>query len=434
MTQSGKPRCKALLIAAPASGSGKTLITLGLLRAFRDSGLRVAAAKIGPDHIDPRFHEAASGRACFNLDGWAMAPSQIAALLDHLCEGTDLLIIEGVMGLFDGPRGARGSTADVAALLGIPVLLTLDCRHQAQSAAALVQGFASFRADVTVSGVILNRVASERHEHLLREALGHQVIAALRNDEALAWPSRHLGLVQASENPARESFIAEAARRVAHPDLLARLLAGALVPAPAAIASRHQLLKPLGQSIAVAADDAFSFAYPHVLDGWRRAGATLSFFSPLADELPDPRADAVFLPGGYPELHAGRIAAASRFLDGLRRHPGLVYGECGGYMVLGETLTDAEGRPHAMAGLLPLATSFATRKLHLGYRRLTPLGNAPWADDIRAHEFHYSTLTTEGTADRLFAAHDAAGTPLPPMGLRRGRVMGSYAHAICEAA
>ncbi|WP_395688389.1 cobyrinate a,c-diamide synthase [Aestuariivirga sp.] len=426
--------CKALVIAAPASGSGKTLLTLGLLRAFRDSGVRVAAVKLGPDHIDPRFHEAASGRTCFNLDGWAMSPDQISAILREVSREADLLIIEGVMGLFDGPRGARGSTADVAALLGLPVLLTLDCRHQAQSAAALVHGFDSFRPDTRLAGVILNRVASERHEHLLREALPHQVIACLRNDQALNWPSRHLGLVQAQENPALEQFVRDAARRVSHPDLLNRLLDLATAPnLPATTGISRPLLKPLGQSIAIAADDAFSFAYPHVLEGWRKAGAALSFFSPLADQPPDPHADAVFLPGGYPELHAGRLAAASHWLAGLRAHSGLVYGECGGYMVLGEGLTDAEGVTHALAGLLPLATSFASRKLHLGYRRLTPLSDAPWSDELRAHEFHYSSLLAQGEADPLFAAHDAAGAALPAMGLRRGRVMGSYAHVICEA-
>ena len=421
---------KAIVVAAPSSGSGKTLITLGLLRAFRNAGLRVASAKVGPDYIDPRFHEAATGRPCYNLDPWAMSPAQIRSLMADLAESADLVIVEGVMGLFDGPRGAKGSTADLAALLGLPVLFTLDCRHQAQSAAALVHGFATYRKDVGLAGVILNRVASERHELLLREALGAQVIAALRNDEELSLPSRHLGLVQAQENLGLESFIEAAAARVSHPDLLARIMDMA---APIHAAPGAAPLAPLAQSIAVARDQAFSFAYPHLLDGWRKQGATLSFFSPLADEAPDATAGAVFLPGGYPELHAGKLAANARFLSGLRAHPGLIYGECGGYMVLGESLTDAEGVTHAMAGLLPVATSFARRKLHLGYRRLTPLTPGPWGAELAAHEFHYSTLVSEGTADRLFAARDATGAELPPMGLRRGLVMGSYAHVICEA-
>jgi cobyrinic acid a,c-diamide synthase len=420
---------KAIVVAAPASGSGKTLITLGLLRALRNRGVRVSAAKVGPDYIDPRFHEAATGRACYNLDPWAMSPGLIDSLAADLARDSDLVIIEGVMGLFDGPRGARGSTADLAEALGLPVLFVLDCRHQAQSAAALVHGFSSFRPSLPLAGVILNRVASPRHEALLREAITLPVLGAFPNDSNLVWPSRHLGLVQAQENAELESFIEAAAARAA-PDLLDRLLA---LAAPFSPAPGPTALPPLGHSIAVARDDAFSFAYPHLLDGWRRQGAALTFFSPLADQAPDPEADSVFLPGGYPELHPGRLAASTRFLDGLRQHDGLVYGECGGFMVLGESLTDAGGTSHAMAGLLPLATSFASRKLRLGYRKLTPLAGAPWTKPLNAHEFHYSTLVSERAAERLFAAEDAAGEALPPMGLRRGRVMGSYAHVIAEA-
>lgn len=422
---------KAIIVAAPASGSGKTLITLGLLRAFRNSGVRVAAAKVGPDYIDPCFHAAASGRACYNLDPWAMSPGQIRALAAALGSEADLVIIEGVMGLFDGPRGAKGSTADLAALLGLPVLFALDCRHQAQSAAALVHGFASYRNDLDLAGVILNRTASPRHEELLREVLEDKVLLALRNDSELTWPSRHLGLVQAQESRDLDAFIEQAAQRVHHPAALARILD---LARPLPDGAEVSVLPPLAGSIAIARDDAFSFCYSHLLDGWRRQGATLSLFSPLADEAPDPTADAVFLPGGYPELHAGQLAANHRFLTGLRQHRGLVYGECGGYMVLGESLIDSKGMAHAMAGLLPLATSFATRKLHLGYRRLEPLSPTAWTGPLTAHEFHYSTVVAEGDAEPLFAARDAAGNTLPNMGLRRGNVMGSYAHVIAGAA
>ena len=422
---------KAIVVAAPSSGSGKSLITLGLIRAFRKAGLRVSAAKVGPDYIDPRFHEAASGRACYNLDPWAMTSSQINGLTAELARDADLVIIEGVMGLFDGPRGAKGSTADLAVMLGLPVIFTLDCRHQAQSAAALVHGFSSYRKDLDLAGVILNRTASERHELLLREALGGQVLMALRNDDALAWPSRHLGLVQAQENRGLADFIEGAALRVNHASALERILE---IARPLGTPGRAPLLPPLGQSVAVARDDAFSFAYPHLLDGWRCQGASLTFFSPLAGEPPDAAAAAVFLPGGYPELHAGRIAASGRFLDGLRGHQGLIYGECGGYMVLGENLIDSNGLIHAMAGLLPPSTSFRKRKLHLGYRQLEPLTGGPWSGKLMAHEFHYSTVVAEGPADRLFGARDAAGNPLENMGLRRGNVMGSYAHVIAGAA
>ncbi|WP_374330053.1 cobyrinate a,c-diamide synthase [Aestuariivirga sp.] len=421
---------KAIVVAAPSSRSGKTLITLGLLRAFRNAGVRVASAKVGPDYIDPRFHEAATGRACYNLDPWAMSTGQITGLTAELARGADLVIIEGVMGLFDGPRGAKGSTADLAVMLDLPVIFTLDSRHQAQSAAALVHGFASYRKDLDVAGVILNRTASERHELLLREALGEQVLLALRNDGTLAWPSRHLGLVQAQENRDLEAFVEAAALRVNHRAALERILD---LARPLATTDFAPLLPPLGATIAVARDDAFSFAYPHLLDSWQRQGAILSVFSPLADEAPDAAAEAVFLPGGYPELHAGRIAANSQFLAGLRAHRGRIYGECGGYMVLGESLIDSNGMSHAMAGLLPLSTSFAKRRLHLGYRQLEPLAAGPWTARLMAHEFHYSTIATEGDAEPLFNARDAAGNALPNMGLRRDRVMGSYAHVIAEA-
>ena len=422
---------KAIVIAAPCSGSGKTLVTLGLLRAYRNRGLRIASAKVGPDYIDPRFHEAATARPCFNLDPWAMDGAVIAGLMAELAGDADLIIIEGVMGLFDGPHGARGSTADLAEALGLPVVLVVDARHQSQSIAALVHGFATYRPGLAVAGVIANRVASGRHEAILRSALGERVIGVLRHDDSLSWPSRHLGLVQAEENQYLERFIEAAASAVTRETNLDNLLTIASQVFDESVI--RPALPPLGQRIAVARDLAFAFAYPHLLRQWRQAGAEVLPFSPLANEAPDAAADAIFLPGGYPELHAGRLAANPVFLDGIRAARGLIYGECGGFMVLGDALIDAEGVSHAMTGLLPLTTSFAARRLHLGYRQLNPLPGGPWTTPLRGHEFHYSTIASEGHADRLFAVSDAAGTPLPLMGLKRGRVMGSYAHVISEA-
>jgi cobyrinic acid a,c-diamide synthase len=419
------------VVAAPSSGCGKTVITLGLLRALRHRGLRVASAKVGPDYIDPRFHEAATGRPCFNLDPWAMDKAQICTLLRSLSGDADIIVIEGVMGLFDGPDGAAGSTADLASSLGLPVILAVDARHQAQSVAALVHGFSTFRPDVTVAGVLLNRVASDRHAAILHGALGHKVLGTLRHDDSLVLPSRHLGLVQAEENQDLETFIETAALAVARETVLDRILEIASQLVDESVT--REALPPLGQRIAIARDAAFAFAYPHLLHQWHRSGASLSFFSPLANEPAEPDADAIFLPGGYPELHAALLSANAAFLAGLRTSRGLIYGECGGYMVLGEALVDARGTSHAMAGLLPVVTSFANRKLHLGYRQLTPEPGAPWSSPLRGHEFHYSSIVQEGAADRLFSARDAAGRDLAPMGLRRGKVMGSYAHAICEA-
>ena len=421
------------MIAAPHSGSGKTLLTLGLLRALLNRGLKVASAKIGPDYIDPGFHAAATGRPCINLDLWAMGENVVRALASRQGADADVLVIEGVMGLFDGPQGAQGSTADVAAVLGLPVLLVIDAARQSGSIAAVAHGFRTLRKDVNVAGVILNRVASDRHEAMLREALDaiHMpVLGAVRQIDSLQLPSRHLGLVQAQENQQLEAFIESAASGVARETLLDRIFESA---APLSQAdSSASVLPPLAQSIAIARDLAFSFIYEHVLDSWRKAGAQLSFFSPLADEAPDASVKAVFLPGGYPELHAGQLAANSRFLEGLRSHQGVIYGECGGYMVLGDGLIDKDGQRHAMAGLLPLTTSFAKRKLHLGYRQLGSW-NGPWPQKLHAHEFHYSTLEFEGDVPALFEAKDAAGNGLGVMGHKLGNVMGSYAHVISVA-
>ena len=424
---------KAFVVAATASGSGKTMLTLGLLRAFRNRGLEVASAKVGPDHIDPRFHEAASGRPCLNLDPWAMKREVVASLLSVINHDADLIIVEGVMGLFDGPQGARGSTADLAQDLGLPIVLVLDASHQGQSIAALAEGFINHRKGLTFAGVILNRVASDKHAAILTSSLtplNIPILGVVRRSDSLNWPSRHLGLVQAQEIQELELFIETTSLAVARETKLDKLLT--LGPEIRPESLQATVLPPLGQKIAVASDLAFSFAYPHILQGWKKAGAELSFFSPLKDEAPKVDCGAIFLPGGYPELHAGQISQNQQFFNGLKNSKVLIYGECGGYMVLGDALIDAQGHSHAMAGLLPLTTSFATRKLHLGYRQLKPLGG-PWTKPLRGHEFHYSSIAGEGSADRLFAASDASGQDLGSIGLRRGHVMGSYAHIICEA-
>ena len=424
---------RAFLVAAPSSGSGKTMLTLGLLRAFRNRGLRVASAKVGPDHIDPRFHEAASGRPCLNLDPWAMQRDVISSLLTDLNHEADLVIVEGVMGLFDGPQGAKGSTADLAEDMGLPIVLILDSGRQGQSIAALAEGFVNHRKGLTFAGLILNRVASDKHAAILTSALaplGVPILGLVRRSDSLNWPSRHLGLVQAQENQELELFIETTSLAVARETKLDKLLTLCAEIRPESLPGA--ILPPLGQSIAVADDVAFSFAYPHILQAWKKVGAEISLFSPLKDEAPKAGCDAVFLPGGYPELHAGLLSQNQTFLSGLKNSKALIYGECGGFMVLGDALIDANGQSHPMAGLLPLTTSFATRKLHLGYRQLTPLGG-PWTKPLRGHEFHYSSIANEGKADRLFKASDAAGEDLGPIGLKRGNVMGSYAHIICEA-
>jgi len=422
-----------LVIAAPSSGAGKTLVTLGLLRAFAKRGFEVASAKTGPDYIDPRFHKAASRRRCVNLDVWAMRERLVAMLATRCAADAELVIVEGVMGLFDGATGGGGSTADLAALLNLPVILVIDARAQGQSAAALVKGFAEFRDACVIAGVIFNRVASDTHAAILTEAvaaLDIAVIGAVRQQAGLTLPSRHLGLVQAEEHSELEAFIDRAAVLMEEEIDLDALLAHAHLLSEKSDAA---ILPPLGQRIAVAQDQAFGFSYPHVIDGWREAGAEVLPFSPLADEAPEVDADAIFLPGGYPELHAGKLASNSTFLSGLRAaqtREALIYGECGGFMVLGDYLIDADGSRHKMAGLLPVGTSFAERSLKLGYRQLRHASALPWPAELRGHEFHYSTLHWQGDGDALYAARDSQGTEQGAIGLRRGSVMGSYAHVI----
>jgi cobyrinic acid a,c-diamide synthase len=421
---------RGVVIAAPCSGSGKTVVTLGILRALRNRGVKVASAKAGPDYIDPRFHEAATGRPCFNLDPWAMSGAKLRAYLGELAQGADMVIIEGAMGLFDAPESGKGSTADLANELGLGVILVVDCSAMAQSSGAVVRGFDQPRP---LAAVILNRIASARHGRIVRSSLDgdRRVLGAVFRSKALSLPSRHLGLVQANEKDDLEGFLESAAAVVGSSVDL-----DALLDVARPIKQTHvspPLVPALGKRIALASDRAFGFAYPHLLHDWRRAGSEIVTFSPLADEEPDPHADSIFLPGGYPELHAARLSGNRRFLRGLRaaaQRGVLIYGECGGFMVLGDYLIDGEGARYTMAGLLPIGTSFANRQLHLGYRLFRHHSALPFPSELKGHEFHYSSIDWQDGGEPLFHAADASGNDLGAMGMARGNVMGSYAHII----
>jgi cobyrinic acid a,c-diamide synthase len=434
---------RGLIIAAPHSGAGKTTATLALLAALRRSGIAVRAAKAGPDYIDPAFHAAATGAPSINLDSWAMPASLLDALAARAAGSADVFIIEGVMGLFDGAPGEpgrRGATADLAARFGLPVVLVIDVARQAQSAAAVVRGFASHDPAVRIAGVILNRVGSERHRMIVAEAisaLGIEVLGAVPRDATLTLPERHLGLVQAGEHADLKALIdrlADLAEQHFNVDAIIAKTTSLRVATVVTTAN----LPPPGQRIALARDQAFSFVYPHFVESWRRAGAEIISFSPLADEPPSDRADCCWLPGGYPELHADALAAARRFTDGLRRFAQTrpVHGECGGYMVLGQSLEDATGRTHAMTGLLGHTTSFAKPKLHLGYRSARLLSDSVLGSGgtrLRGHEFHYATLTSAGGDEPLAEVTDSAGCTPVREGGRRGHVTGSFFHAIAVA-
>jgi cobyrinic acid a,c-diamide synthase len=434
----------AILIGAARSGSGKTTFALGLMRAFTRRGLRVSGVKCGPDYIDPAFHAAATGRHSLNLDSWAMDAPLICALAAAAGESSELIIAEGAMGLFDGaPGGAAGTgaSADIAAQLGWPVLLIHDVSGQAQTAAAVICGLARHDPRLNVIGAVLNKCGSERHRKLAGEATaagGVSVFGILPPDQQVKLPERHLGLIQAVETDDLDARLEKLADFVESNVDLERLLEHARAATPPQNddrgAAELHLRAPPAQRIAIARDAAFSFLYPHLLEGWRRAGAEIVYFSPLADTPPPMDCDLCWLPGGYPELYAGQLAAAGNFFSGLRRfaatHP--IHGECGGYMILGDSILDANGASHRMAGLLRLQTSFANRKLHLGYRR------ASLAEDhllgrkgasLRGHEFHYATIVQESGAPFAYAA-DAYSAAPKAAGLRDGHVSGSFFHLV----
>jgi cobyrinic acid a,c-diamide synthase len=441
-----------LIIAAPRSGAGKTTVTLGLLRALRRRGLAVQPFKCGPDYIDPAFHEVAAGHPSYNLDSWAMGAGLIATLAATASMDAEISVAEGVMGLFDGAaaRGQSGSgtTADLASLLGWPVVLVLDVTGQTETAAAVALGCARYRDDIDIAGVILNRVVSARHLALIAPAFERiklPVFGAVLRDERIALTERHLGLVQVREITAIDQHLdrlADVIDAAVDVDAIRRSARFAKVlPATSderSNESQHHLPPP-GQRIALAQDRAFSFMYPHLLRQWRRAGAEIIPFSPLADEAPDDTADAVWLPGGYPELHAGTLASAHHFRGGLRtlaERSIPIHGECGGFMVLGRGLEDADGRRHEMTGLLGLETSFLERKLHLGYRRARLQRDCSLGaegTEVFGHEFHYaSTVSVNG--DSLVDCRDASGTKVPEQGARQGPTTGTFFHVIDGAA
>lgn len=428
-----------LIIGAPRSGSGKTTLTLAVLAAFRRRGLRVRAAKSGPDYIDPSFHAVATGASCPNLDSWAMAPAQLDAVIADVAGDAEIVLIESAMGLFDGVEaepGRSGAAADLAARYRMPVLLILDVSGQSQSAAAVARGFMQHDAAVRIGGVILNRVASDRHRDGIVSALaplGLPVLGSLPRDASIALAERHLGLVQPAECRSLDDLLTRLSDLAEeHLDLNAIL---AMATSIGTYATDAPMLAPPGQRIAVASDAAFSFIYPHLMHGWRVAGADIVLFSPLADESPPDECDACWLPGGYPELHGVQLAAASRFRSGIKEFAETrpVHGECGGYMVLGRTLEDASGQQHQMLGLLSHATSFARRRLHLGYRRavlLADCGLGRAGSSVRGHEFHYASTIDPGTDQPLASLADARDRPLEQAGGRRGNVSGSFFHAI----
>ena len=392
-----------LVIAGTSSGVGKTTVATGMMAALRRRGMTVGAAKVGPDFIDPGYHALATGRPSRNLDAWMCGTEAIAPLAARAGAGADLLVVEGVMGLFDGagdPEGPPASTAQVATLLEAPVVFVVDAAAMSGSVAALVHGFATFDPAVTVAGVVLNRVGSDSHESMLRDALGPlgiPVLGTLRRSPELTWRDRHLGLVPVVEQAAevRRSLLALASVVERSCDLdgllrLARSAPNRSVTAPPSASPRARA------RLAVAAGPAFSFSYPDNLELLEQAGAELVPFDPATDRALPPAVDGLYAGGGFPEVFVEHLAANRPLLDDVRRRVdgGLpTWAECGGLLWLSRSL---DGQP--LAGVVP-AEARMTDRLTLGYRRArfrvdTPLG--PAGTDVRGHEFHYSSLEPVG--------------------------------------
>ena len=394
------------MVAGTHSGAGKTSLATGLVAALRRAGHRPAIAKAGPDFIDPGYHSMASGRPPRNLDPWLCGPAAMAPLAARAAAGADLLVVEGVMGMFDGSSdGTPSSSADLAGLLGAPVVLVVDASAMSTSVAAVVHGYTTYQLGTTVAGVVVNRVGSPGHEVLLREALrplGIPVLGALPRDDRMAWRDRHLGLVPVAETPSEVGAALDhlATLVAAHVDLQAVLALGrTAAPTPTGPVP----LPPPGPAIrvAVATGKAFTFTYTDTLDALGAAGAEVVPFDPLADAALPSAVDGLVVGGGFPEVYAAGLAANGPLLADLRRRVGAglpTWAECGGLLLLAQAL---DGQP--MAGVVP-AEGRMTSRLTLGYRdavttTVSPLG--PAGSAFRGHEFHYSTLEPAGSALRL---------------------------------
>lgn len=433
---------RGIVLAGTASGVGKTTLTTGVIGALRAQGLRVAPFKIGPDYIDPTYHAKAAGRPSHNLDSWMLPHDALRDLFERATADAGIAIVEGVMGLFDGRTGGAeaGSTAEVAKLLGLPVVLVVDAAKLARSAGAIALGYQRFDPDLRMAGVILNNVASASHAAICREAIvaatGLPVFGAMMRDEALRAPERHLGLIPTVEGRVADAYFEAVAKSVARQVDLPALLERATIDRRAIAHGAPEGLWPATSPstpvpIAVARDEAFSFIYPEnltLLEAW---GAEVLPFSPLRDAHVPAGAAGVMLGGGFPELYADALAANQPMLESVRAAAARgipVYGECGGLMYLGESLTDIEGHTHTLAGVVPLRSSMSRARLTLGYRTATARRDGPHVTSgqtVRGHEFHWSTLDVAPDADTA-AYHLAEGDALD--GYARGNVWASYVH------
>ena len=435
-----------IVIAATQSGGGKTTLVTGLLAALRTRGLTVQSFKVGPDYIDLGYHRLASGRTGHNLDTWLVPEARLAEIFARECAGADIAVIEGVMGLYDGGRRGISSTAAIAKALDAPVLLVIDAKSVGVSAAATALGFRIYDAQLNLAGVLLNRLGSETHEEMIREAMAGidmPVYGVLRRDAALALPERHLGLTPVEENAAAETVRAIGERVEAGLDLdsilkLARSAAPLVLPQSAQQNARSSV------RIGVARDEAFSFYYAASLAELEAHGAKIIAFSPLHDEAL-PEVDGVLIGGGFPEMFAAQLAENASMRASLCRaaEEGMpIYAECGGYMYLMQSLVDFDGVEHAMAGIFPARARMTEKLQMVGYVEAeqtvdTVLGSAGLL--LHGHEFHFSVEEAERAADlvRPFTFTKLRNGARYAAGCVYKNVLGSYLHlhfAGCQTA
>ena len=427
-----------LVVAAANSGAGKTTVTLALLAALRRRGIRVQPFKVGPDFIDPGRHAQVSGRPSHNLDGWMLPPQENRAIFGRWSRDADLVLVEGVMGLYDGfsGRDESGSTAQMAKLLGLPVLLCVDARSMARSLAALVLGFVRFDPKLAWAGVAANRVGSPRHTEYLAEAMESvpdiSFLGGLSRDSDLAIPERHLGLVTAEDHPLNHEAQDRLADWIESGLDLDKLLAG--LPRIQRPNLPDDSVVESVVRIGVPRDRAFCFYYEENLRRLAEAGAEVVYFSALEDRSLPPDLDGLYIGGGYPEIHSDVLAENKGLISDLgefARSGRPVYAECGGLMFLSESLEDLEGRVRPMSGLLPLRVRMLPRLKSLGYREAVfkkDIIIGPAGASARGHEFHYSEITEAGDAmDQVYEVRDRQGRS-QAAGYRINNVLASYVH------
>ena len=437
---------KQLLIAGTHSGVGKTTLTMGLIAALTRRGLRVQPFKVGPDYIDPTYHTLAAGRACRNFDTWMVPPARAVEMYRRAAQNADVTVIEGVMGLFDGANytDESGSSAEIAKMIGAPVLLVLDVGKMARSAGALATGYLQFDPQLNIAGFIANRCGSENHfrgvKTAIETATGVPVVGWLPKDAGLHIPERHLGLIPTDEQGELTAFVARAAETVEKYfdvpqilSLMSEISAGAddLPETAPKIVER-----PPSVTVAVARDAAFSFYYEDNLDLLRAAGAKIAFFSPLTDAQLPPDTAGIYLGGGFPELYAAQLAQNTSLLAALRRahRRGMpIYAECGGFMYLTESLVDLDGVSHGMTGLVPGETRMQPKLVGLGYRLVEGMaGNflLPAGESARGHEFHWSTWEVSPTKVSPAWIVRSRRNPAQssPAGYARRNLVASYLH------